>query len=51
MRETPSQLIRWANGTKPSGGAYHSLVRLAPWVPGGLDILMGDDFLDPLKED
>ena len=47
----PKQLIRWANGTEPSGGAYHSLVRLAPWVPGGLDILMGDDFLDPLKED
>ena len=47
----PKQLIRWANGTEPSGGAYHCLVRLAPWVPGGLDILMGDDFLDPLKED
>ena len=47
----PKQLIRWANGTRPSGGAYHSLVRLAPWVPGGLDILMGEDFLDPLKED
>ena len=46
----PKQLIRWANGTKPSGGAYHCLVRLAPWIPGGLDILMGDDFLDPLKE-
>ena len=30
----PKQLIRWANGTEPSGGAYHSLVRLAPWVPG-----------------
>ena len=47
----PKQLIRWANGTKPSGGAYHSLVRLAPWIPGGLDILLGEDFLDPLKED
>ena len=35
---------------KPSGGAYHCLVRLAPWIPGGLDILMGEDFLDPLKE-
>ena len=22
----PKQLIRWANGTEPSGGAYHSLV-------------------------
>ena len=47
----PKQALRWANGTKPSGGAYHCLVRLAPWIPGGLDILLGDDFLDPLKED
>ena len=45
------QVLRWAQGTKPSGGAYHCLVRLAPWIPGGLDILMGDDFLAPLKED
>ena len=47
----PKQAVRWTQGTKPSGGAYHSLVRLAPWIPGGLDILMGDDFLDPLKEE
>lgn len=47
----PKQVLRWANGTEPSGGAYHSLVRLAPWIPGGLDVLMGDDFLDPLKEE
>ena len=45
------QVLRWANdGTEPSGGAYHSLVRLVPWIPGGLDILLGDDFLNPLKE-
>ncbi len=47
----PKQVLRWTQGTKPCGGAYHSLVRLAPWIPGGLDILLGDDFLDPLKED
>ena len=47
----PKQVLRWANdGTKPSGGAYHCLVRLAPWIPGGLDILLGVDFLHPLKE-
>ena len=46
----PKQLLRWTQGTKPSGGAYHCLVRLAAWIPGGLDILLGDDFLDPLKE-
>ena len=47
----PKQVIRWTQGTKPSGGAYHSLVRLAPWIPGGLDILMGDDLLDPLRKE
>jgi len=47
----PKQALRWTQGTKPSGGVYHCLVRLAPWIPGGLDILMGDDFLAPLKED
>ena len=44
-------VLRWTQGTKPSGGAYHWLVSLARWIPGGLGILMGDDFLDPLKED
>lgn len=47
----PKQALRWTQGTKPSGGAYHWLVRLARWVPGGLDILLGDDFLDHLKEE
>ena len=45
------QVLRWTQGTKPSGGAYHSLVELAPWIPRGLEILMGERFLDPLKED
>ncbi len=45
------QLLRWTGGTEPSGGAYHCLVSLARWIPGGLDILMGDDFLHPLKEE
>ena len=45
----PKQVLRWTQGTKPSGGAYHCLVRLAPWIPGGLDILMGDDFLGPTQ--
>lgn len=45
------QVLRWANeGTEPSGGAHHSLVLMARWIPGGLEILMGDDFLAPLKE-
>ena len=44
------QVLRWRRGTEPSGGAYHALVDLAPWIPGGLDILMGEGFLMPLRE-
>ena len=43
------QVLRWQNGTEPCGGAYHCLVCLATWIPGGLDILMGEDFLTPLS--
>ena len=45
------QALRWRRGTQPCGGAFHSLVNLAPWIPGGLDTLMGQDFLKPLLED
>ena len=45
------QLLRWTQGTKPSGGAHHSLVEIAPWIPGGLTILMGEGFLDPLRKE
>ena len=38
------QLHRWRLGTEPCGGAMHALFRLAPWIPGGLDLLMGDGF-------
>ena len=44
------QVLRWRKGTEPCGGAYHSLVRLAAWIPGGLDILMGKDFLKPIRK-
>ena len=45
------QVLRWQKGTEPCGGAYHSLVGLAPWIPGGLDILLGKNFLAPIKEE
>ena len=45
------QALRWRRGTERCGGAFHSLVNLAPWIPGGLDILMGEGFLNPLMED
>ena len=43
--------VRWTQGAEPLGGAYHWVLSLARWIPGGLKILMGDDFLAPLKED
>ena len=45
------QVLRWTQGTEPLGGAYHWVLSLARWIPGGLDILMGDDFLAPVKEE
>lgn len=46
----PKQVLRWRRGTEPCGGAYHALVELAHWIPGGLDILMGRDFFARLGE-
>ena len=45
------QRLRWRRGTEPCGGAYRSLVRIARWVPGGLDLMVGEDFLISLRED
>ena len=46
------QVLRWANeGTEPLGGAYHWLLSLARWIPGGLEILLGKNFLAPIEED
>ena len=44
------QLLRWRDGTEPCGGAFRSLVRGARWIPGGLDLLVGEDFLISLRE-
>ena len=41
------QVLRWRRGTEPSGSAYHALVELARWIPGGIEILLGEDFLSP----
>ena len=45
------QLLRWRDGTEPCGGAYRALVRIARWVPGGLDLIVGDDFLISLRKE
>ena len=47
----PKQMLRWRDGTEPCGGAYRSLVRVARWVPGGLDLIVGEDFLASLLEE
>ncbi len=38
------QVRRWRRGCWPGGGAMLSLVRLASRLPGGLDLLLKDDF-------
>ena len=48
----PKQLARWRKGVEPCGGAMHSIHRLAYRIPGGTEILMGDDLqLDFLDEE
>ena len=37
------QLDRWRKGVEPCGGAMLALVRFARRIPGGLDILTGED--------
>ncbi len=44
------QVLRWRQGAEPCGGSYDALVRLATWIPGGLEILMGADFLASCEE-
>ena len=46
------QMRRWRKkGVEPSGGAMLSLFRFAARLPGGLEILMGEDFQVDLWED
>ena len=42
------QMLRWRRGCWSGGGGMLSLVRLASRLPGGLNILLKDDF-DPLR--
>ena len=41
------QVQRWRRGTEPCGGALFALFRLADRVPGGLELLLGDDAGQP----
>ncbi len=38
------QVLRWRKGAEPRGGPYHELIVLAGRIPGGLAILLGEDF-------
>lgn len=40
----PKQVLRWRHGTHPCGGALHSLLRVAGYIPGGVKLIMGEDF-------
>ena len=37
-------VLRWRKGAEPRGGPYHELIMLAGRIPGGLAILLGEDF-------
>ena len=40
----PKRLGHWRKGVEPCGGAMHSLHRFASRMPGGQEILMGEDY-------
>lgn len=40
----PKQVLRWRRGAEPCGGALHSLLRFARHIPGGVELIMGEDF-------
>ena len=40
----PKQLARWRKGVEPCGGAMHSIHRFASRMPGGPEIVMGEDY-------
>lgn len=44
------QLRRWRKGGEPCGGAMLALCRFAVRVPGGLDVLLSEDFGGPKRK-
>ncbi|MXZ87239.1 MAG: helix-turn-helix transcriptional regulator [Dehalococcoidia bacterium] len=47
----PKQVLRWRHGAHPCGGSLHSLLRVAGRIPGGVQLIMGDDFELTGRED
>jgi hypothetical protein len=39
----PRQMARWKTGVEPSGGAMLALMRLASQMPGGMEVLLGNE--------
>ena len=39
----PRQMARWRKGVEPSGGAMLALVKLVMLIPGGTQVLLGDE--------
>lgn len=50
MGVEPKRVLGWRRGAEPHAGAYHALIGLASRIPGGLRILLGEDFLSALRE-
>ena len=40
----PKRLGQWRKGVEPCGGAMHSIHRFGSRMPGGQEILMGEDY-------
>lgn len=45
----PRQVQRWRDGTAPCGDALFSLFKLAARVPGGVQLLLGEDVCPPAR--
>lgn len=43
-------VLSWRTGAEPCGGSYHALIELARWIPGGIEILLGEGFLETRGE-
>ena len=46
----PKRVLGWRHGAEPHAGAYHALIELASRIPGGLRVLLGEDFLAAVGE-
>ena len=44
------QVLRWRQGAEPGGGAMLAIIWVASQVPGGLDVMMGEEFRGFLAE-